>query len=173
MPNPCICNLKNYMGREFSRKLTDVLNDGAGSPGALSARAHSQAAKLHDTKSVVSVGIRSFKDRFGLPPGRVDGTDASSLSEIKAKAEELKSKADEALTAISEFLTEFPECGANPDVVALVDTLSSIDSKLDPWSVLDTDKLDQEILDARAALREANAMMQDAGRMLDLLGECG
>lgn len=159
----CIENLKSYFGDELKSKLTDVLSDATDtSPVTLAQKALGQAQKLQDVKNVVATGVTSFKDRFGLPSGRVDGLGGLNLGEIKQKAEALKAKAQEVQDAVADFQAQFPGCAFDPDVVGVIDTMTSVDAKLSPYSMLDVSKLDGEIADAQSKISEAADMQSQA-----------
>ena len=148
----------------------DVLSNATDtSPASLAQKALGQAQKLNDTKSVVSQGIKSFKDRFELPSGRIDGLGGLDLGQIQEKADALKAKAQEAQNAIADFQSRFPECALDPEITNLIDTVASIDTKLDPLSMIDTSKLEGEITDAQGKIQEATDMQSQAANLQDLL----
>jgi len=159
----CIDSLKDYLGDELKSKLTEILGDATdSSPMGLAQKALGQAQKLQDTKSVVSEGIANFKNRFELPFGRIDGLGGLDLGQIKEKAEALKAKAQEVQNAVADFQSQFPGCAIDPDVMSVIDTVASIDTKLDPLSMIDTSKLEGEIADAQGKIQEATDMQNQA-----------
>jgi len=165
----CIENLKSYLGDELKSKLGDVLKDATdSSPLGLAQKALGQAQKLRDVKQVVSDGIASFKQRVGLPAGRLDGLGGLNLGEIKQKAEALKAKAQEVQSAISDFQSQFPGCSLDPDITQTISTVASIDMNLDPLSMIDTSKLDGEIAEAQAKIEEASDMQAQSARLQDI-----
>lgn len=165
----CTDNLKDFLGDELKSKLGDVLKDATDtSPMGLAQKALGQAQKLQDTKSVVSQGIQSFKQRVGLPSGRLDGLGGMNLGDIQQKAEALKAKAQEVQSKIADFQSQFPGCAHDPDIMDTINTVTSIDTKLDPMSMIDTSKLDSEIADAQARIEEAADMQSQADRLNDI-----
>ncbi len=167
----CTDNLKDFLGDELKSKLGDVLKDATdSSPLGLAQKALGQAQKLQDTKSVVSQGIRSFKQRVGLPAGRLDGLGGLNLGEIKQKADALKAKAQEVQNKITDFQSQFPGCALDPDIMQTINTVASIDTNLDPMSMIDTSKLDGEIADAQSKIEEATDMQAQSARLQDMLG---
>ena len=167
----CLNNLKNILTDELKQKLGDVLKDATdSSPMGLARKALGQAQKLQDTKSVVSQGIQSFKQRVGLPGGRLDGLGGLNLGEIKQKADALKAKAQEVQNAISDFQSQFPGCALDPDIMQTINTVASIDTNLDPMSMIDTSKLDGEIADAQSKIEEATDMQSQSARLQELFG---
>lgn len=168
----CIENLKQHLSDELKSKLTDVLSDATDrSPMGLAQKALGQAQKLQDTKSVVSEGIANFKNRFELPSGRIDGLGGLDLGQIKEKAEALKAKAQEVQNAVADFQSQFPGCAIDPDITNIIDTVTSIEAKVDPYSVLDVSKLDGEIADAQSKISEAVDMQNKAAQLQDIFGE--
>ncbi|HOP41227.1 MAG TPA: hypothetical protein PLI53_09305 [Geobacteraceae bacterium] len=166
----CFDNLKSQLTDDLKGKVMDVLSDATDtSPASLAQKALGQAQKLNDTKSVVSQGIKSFKDRFELPSGRIDGLGGLDLGQIKEKADALKAKAQEAQDAIVDFQSQFPGCALDPEITGLIDTVASIDTKLDPLSMIDTSKLEGEIADAQGKIQEATDMQNQAANLQDLL----
>lgn len=173
MADACLCSFKQFAGDQIAGKLSEVLGDAADtSPAALAQKALGQAQKLSDTKSVVSQGIKSFKDRFELPSGRIDGLGGLDLGQLKQKADALMQKAQEVQGAISDFQSQFPGCAADPDVMNILNTVASIDSKLDPLSMIDTSKLDAEIADAQSKLSEALDMKTQAENLKNQISGC-
>lgn len=165
----CTDSLKDFLGDELKSKLGDVLKDATdSSPMGLAQKALGQAQKLQDTKSVVSQGIQSFKQRVGLPSGRIDGLGGMNLGDIQQKAEALKAKAQEVQNKIADFQSQFPGCAIDPDIMQTINTVTSIDTKLDPMSMIDTSKLDCEIADAQARIEEAADMQSQADRLKDI-----
>ena len=166
----CLNNLKDHLGDELKSKLMDVLNGATDtSPASLAQKALGQAQKLQDTKSVVSEGIANFKNRFELPSGRIDGLGGLDLGQIQEKADALKAKAQEAQDAIADFKSQFPGCALDPDITNLIGTVASIDTELDPLSMIDTSKLEGEITDAQGKIQEASDMQSQASNLKDLL----
>jgi len=167
----CIENLKSYLGDELKSKLGDVLKDATdSSPLGLAQKALGQAQKLADTKAVVQQGIANFKNRMGLPAGRLDSLGGLNLGEIKQKADALKAKAQEVQSAISDFQSQFPGCAFDPDIMQTINTVSSIDTNLDPLSMIDTSKLDGEIAEAQSKIEEATDMQAQSAQLQDLFG---
>jgi hypothetical protein len=167
----CTENLKDFLGDELKAKLGDVLKDATdSSPLGLAQKALGQAQKLQDTKSVVSQGIQSFKQRVGLPAGRMDGLGGLNLGEIKQKADALKAKAQEVQNKIADFQSQFPGCALDPDIMQTINTVASIDTNLDPMSMIDTSKLDGEIADAQSKIEEATDMQAQSARLQDMFG---
>jgi len=167
----CLTNLKNFLGDELISKLGDVLKDATdSSPMGLSQKALEQAQKLADTKAVVQQGIMNFKNRMGLPGGRLDGLGGLNLGEIKQKADALKTKAQEVQSKIADFQSQFPGCALDPDIMQTISTVASIDSNLDPLSMIDTSKLDGEIADAQSKIDEATYMQAQSVRLQNLFG---
>jgi len=106
----CTDNLKDYLGDELKSKLGDVLKDATdSSPLGLAQKALGQAQKLQDTKSVVSQGIQSFKQRVGLPAGRMDGLGGLNLGAIKQKADALKPRRRKCKVKSQTFNHSFPD----------------------------------------------------------------
>jgi len=167
----CTDNLKDFLGDELKSKLGDVLKDATdSSPAGLAQKALGQAQKLQDTKSVVSQGIQSFKQRVGLPAGRMDGLGGLNLGEIKQKADALKAKAQEAQNKIADFQSQFPGCALDPDILRTLDTVASIETKLDPLAMIDASKLDGEIAAAQTKIDEAADMQTQSAQLQELFG---
>jgi hypothetical protein len=167
----CLNNLKNILTDELKQKLGDVLKDATdSSPMGLAQKALGQAQKLQDVKSVVATGVQAFKNRVGLPAGRLDGLGGLNLGEIKQKAEALKAKAQEVQSKIADFQSQFPGCAHDPDIMQTINTVASIDTNLDPLSMIDTSKLDGEIAEAQSKIEEATDMQAQSARLQDLFG---
>ncbi len=167
----CTDNLKNFLGDELKSKLGDVLKDATdSSPLGLAQKAIGQAQKLADTKAVVQQGIANFKNRMGLPAGRLDGLGGLNLGAIKEKADTLKAKAQEVQGKIADFQSQFPGCALDPDIMQTINTVASIDTNLDPMSMIDTSKLDVEIAEAQSKIEEATDMQAQSARLQDLFG---
>jgi FtsZ-binding cell division protein ZapB len=159
------------LGDELKSKLGDVLKDATdSSPLGLAQKALGQAQKLADTKAVVQQGIANFKSRMSLSPGRMDGLGGLNLGEIKQKADALKAKAQEVQSAISDFQSQFPGCALDPDIMQTINTVASIDTNLDPLSMIDTSKLDAEIAEAQSKIEEATDMQTQSARLQDVFG---
>jgi hypothetical protein len=167
----CIESLKSFIGDELKSKLGDVLKDATdASPAGLAQKVLGQSQKSQDTKAVVSGGVQSFKNRMGLPAGRLDGPGGLNLGEIKQKADALKAKAQAVQSAVADFQSQFPGCALDPDVLQTINTVASIDTKLNPLSMIDTAKLDGEIAAAQTKIDEATDMQAQSARLQDLFG---